>query len=76
MIAVNKANIFPEGTQDIRHLARDYGYQIAVELPFDQDVPKAMIKAIPITKFRPESPTTKAVKTLWEQIRMRLFESD
>lgn len=75
MIAVNKANIYPKGTRNIKNLARSYGHQVAVEIPFDQGVPKSMLKAIPITKYHPEGQVTKSLQTLWEQIYVRLFEA-
>lgn len=76
MIAVNKANLYPEGTKEIRKLAGDYGHKIAAEIPFDQDVPKSMLNAIPMTKYRPESQVTKAITSLWEQILIKLYERD
>lgn len=73
-ICINKANLDPEGAQEIRGLAKSCGYPITGEIPFDMDIPKAMIQGQPITVMVPESEVTKEIKKIWSSIKLALWK--
>jgi MinD superfamily P-loop ATPase len=75
-VAVNKADIYPEGTEEIKSIAASYGHQVGSELPFDLEVPRAMLKALPITKYRPDNLVSQAIVKLWQLIETKLFNGE
>lgn len=66
-ICINKANIYIEGTMQIREFANEQGIEIFGEIPFDEDVPKAMIQGSPITEIFPGSPAAQSLCQIWEK---------
>jgi len=73
LICINKANIYPEGTKAIRSLAYDLGHTVIGEIPFDDAIPLAMVKAQPVTIFSPGGPASAAIKTIWQIVQHQLF---
>ena len=73
LICINKADISSQGTTDIHDLAQDVGHTVIGEIPFDEAVPLAMVKAQPITTFSPEGPASAAIKNLWLKVEQQLF---
>jgi len=76
MILVNKADLYPEGTQEIYALANAKGYKICGEIPFEDQVPKAMLAAQPITQYYPNCPASKAIGNVWGKIILRLMGTE
>ncbi len=68
LVCVNKADLYQRGTEEIRNLVQDHHCKISGEIPFDSAIPKAMVQAQPVTRMAPNSPASKAIKSLWEQI--------
>lgn len=73
LVCINKADLYPEGTRAIHKLAETWGYPVIGEIPFDDIIPEAMVRAQPVTRFAPESPASIAIKQVWEQVHQRLF---
>ena len=72
-ICINKADLYPEGTRAIRSLAVSKGHQIIGEIPFDKSIPEAMVQALPITEFAPQSAASQAIKEIWIKLNHELF---
>ena len=73
LVCINKADIYRQGTEKIKELARDHDCRIAGEIPFDTAIPHAMVNAQPVTRMSPGSPASKAIENIWEQIMKILF---
>jgi len=67
-VAVNKADIYPQGVQKIEGLCRETGAVLLGKIPFDLDIPKSMAAGIPVTKFRPDGAAARSIKDLWMNI--------
>ncbi len=68
LICINKADLYPEGTHQIRELAEESGIAVAGEIPFDRDIPRAMVLAQPVTVFTPDGPAARAIQQIWDII--------
>jgi len=73
LICINKFDVYPEGSDAIKSLAKSFGYQIIGEIPFDESIPNAMGQAKPVTEFSPESPASLAINAICEIILHTLF---
>jgi MinD superfamily P-loop ATPase len=75
LICVNKADLYPQGTRAIENYALSHGYKVAAQIPYDDVVPKSIVKAQPITQFAPNHPVSLAIISAWETIQQSLFEN-
>jgi len=75
-ICINKADLYPEGALEIRQLAEAKGYPITGEIPFDSDIPKAMIQGQPITVFDSTSLASKEIQKIWRSLENALWQTD
>ena len=73
VICINKADLYPNGTRQIRQYAARQGVAILGEIPFDEHIPQAMLLGLPVTTAFPESPAAQAVVQTWNAIVQRLF---
>jgi len=73
LVAINKADLYPEGAEAIRERAAAFGYPVIGEIPFDLAIPQAMTAAQPITQWAPESPAAQAIRQIWEVIQEQAF---
>jgi len=76
LVSINKADLYTKGTNDIHKLTSNYAYEVIGEIPFDNAIPKAMVNALPVTRFAPESPSSQAIKHLWKRIQLALFDTE
>jgi len=67
-VCINKADLYPEGAQQIREYCKEKGIDILGEIPFDLAVPRAMNQGHPVTKFDPQSPSSQAITGIWEKL--------
>lgn len=73
LICINKADIYPQGTREIKDYALEQNINVLGEIPFDENVPRAMLMGAPITEAFPESPASKSIKTIWGRTLRYLF---
>ncbi len=73
VIVINKADLYPSGTEEIYKLAESRHIVVVGEIPFDQAIPQGMVQGQPITRFAPESSAALAVKEIWKNIHANLF---
>lgn len=77
LICINKGDIYPEGTRQIRAYANEKGIEILGEIPFDENIPLAMMQGAPITAVFPTSPASIAIQKIWDKaIRFILRQED
>lgn len=67
VICINKADIYPEGTKQIREFAQEQGIQILGEIPYDENIPHAMMMGWPVTQAFPGSDASRAIAQIWER---------
>jgi MinD superfamily P-loop ATPase len=73
-VCVNKADLYPEGTQEIESFCRDNGIQTVGRIPFDLTVTTAMVQGEAVTAFHPEAPASIAISAIWERVVAFLLE--
>jgi len=73
LICINKADIYPEGTSAIKELAETKRLPLTSNIPFDNALPQAMVKALPVTEFSPESGASRAMHEIWQQVQDFIF---
>ncbi len=72
-VVINKADIYPEGALQIEKVCADAGIELFGRIPFDLAVTQAMMQAEPVTHFSPNSPTSQAIRSIWQTVIARLF---
>lgn len=65
-IALNRSDIHPESNRAIKQFARDNGFPILSEIPYDKCMPSAVAIAQPVTTAFPASPAALALEDLAE----------
>lgn len=73
VICINKADIYPQGARQIVEYANEQGIEILEQIPFDEQIPQAMLQGVPITKVFPDSPAAHSILKIWESILPRLI---
>lgn len=76
LVCINKADVYPSGTEEIESFCRDNGIQSAGRIPFDLTVTSAMVQGEAVTAFRPEAPASVAISIIWERVLDSLMESE
>ena len=72
LICINKADIYPEGVQEIHRFAAENNEEVIGEIPFDPAIPHAMVQGQPITQYAPQAPASLAILQLWQTIAQRI----
>lgn len=68
-VCVNKADINPTRTAEVRAICAAEGVPVVGTIPFDTVVTEAMVNRRPVTAYRPESPVSEAIGGLWRALR-------
>jgi len=65
---INKADISPAQSSAVEAFCRESNLKVLGRIPFDLQVPHAMVKAMPITLYDPQATAAKAIYALWEEL--------
>jgi len=76
LVCINKADIYPKGTDEIESYCMDNEIQTVGKIPFDLTVASAMVQGDPATAFLPDAPASVAISVVWEQVLVALFEGE
>ncbi|MBA3072694.1 MAG: hypothetical protein FP831_03795 [Anaerolineae bacterium] len=68
VICINKADLYLEGTRQIKEFAVSKGIEVLGEIPFDEHILDAMLQGAPVTALYVESPASYAINQIWEQL--------
>jgi MinD superfamily P-loop ATPase len=68
MVCINKADIYLEGTTQIKEFCQANGIQVVGKIPFDTSVTEAMVQGEPVTAYRQKAPASIALKDSWSQV--------
>ncbi len=71
-VCVNKADINPTRTAEVRAICTAEGVPLVGIIPFDTVVTEAMVNRQAVTEYRPESPVSGAIRDLWQALRGHL----
>jgi MinD superfamily P-loop ATPase len=72
LVCVNKADLYPEGTDHIEADCRARAVEVIGHIPFDAVVTEAMVQGEPVTAYRPDAPASRAIGRIWQAVRARL----
>jgi len=67
IITINKADLYPHGTLQIKKYAAEHDIPLAGEIPFDEAIPSAMLAGKSITAAYPKSCAARAIAAAWSK---------
>ena len=67
-VVVNKYDLSPEKSEEIRDYVIKRGGKVAGMLPFEEVVVEALSKGVPVIKYAPESEVSKGIRRIWEYV--------
>jgi MinD superfamily P-loop ATPase len=68
LVCINKADVFPDGTKEIESYCQENGIQMVGVIPYDLSVTTAMVQGEPVTAYSPTSPSSSAIRNIWEKV--------
>lgn len=68
LVCINKADIYPAGTEQIIFYCQENNIQVAGQIPFDEIVLQAMRAGEPVTSYQPHAPASQAIVKVWQEI--------
>ncbi len=72
LVVINKADLHPDGAEAVERLCRGRGVRVAGHIPYDDAVPRTMVRRSPVTEGEPDAPASVALRDLWLQIKNTL----
>ena len=73
MVCINKADVYPDGTQQIEDYCRAEGIAMLGCIPFDATVTEAMVRGEPVTAYRPGAAASRAITAIWQRVAAGLL---
>ena len=74
-VCINKTDLYPEGAARIKELCQERDIPLLGEILFDMIIPRAMTAGEPVTRFAPDSETSRKIEEIWQKIQQMLAES-
>ena len=74
-VCINKADLYPEGSDQIKDLCQREGIPLLGEVSYDLIIPQAMSAGEPVTLYAPDSKAALEIKDIWDKARQKLKES-
>ena len=68
LVCINKADIYPEGTEAIEEFCQNEGIRVVGKIPFDLAVTESMVQGKPVTAYKADSPASLAIHDLWKEV--------
>lgn len=72
LVCVNKADLYPDGAAEIETYCQDHTIELVGHIPYDETVTEAMVQGEPVTAYRPDSPASQALQTIWAKVLVEL----
>jgi MinD superfamily P-loop ATPase len=66
LVVINKADIYPQGADEIEVICAELGIEMAGQIPFDPTVAEAMMNSEPVTAYRADAPSSRALAAIWQ----------
>ena len=73
LVCINKADLYPDGTEEIEAFCRENDIEMIGHIPFDLTVTKAMVQGQPITAFAPEALASRSIRRIWAKVKESLI---
>jgi len=70
-VCINKYDLAPEKSREIEAYCNEQGLAVAGKIPFDVDVARALVNAVPLTACS-RGAAAKAVEALWDSLQVQL----
>jgi MinD superfamily P-loop ATPase len=74
LVCINKADLYPAGTDTITGYCQQHGLPIIGQLPFDLSITEAMVRGQTITEYLPDSPISHALREIWQDVWASVHE--
>ena len=68
LVCINKADIYPEGADEIEAFCHEQAVQVVGTIPFDMAVTEAMVQGQPVTLFAPDAPSSQALREVLAKV--------
>ncbi len=68
LVCVNKADLYPQGTAEIKSFCDEREIEFIGEIPYDMTMIDAMIQGEPVTVYQPEAPASQALMAIWARV--------
>lgn len=75
IVCINKFDLSRKTTWEMERFCRDQGLDVAARIPFDPDVPRALVQGVPLVEYS-RGGAAAAIRELWEQVVARLGSKD
>jgi MinD superfamily P-loop ATPase len=72
LVCINKADLYPAGTDTITAYCQEKGLPMIGLIPFDLSVTEAMVHGQVITAYQPDCPVIRALHEIWHAILAHL----
>lgn len=72
LVCVNKADIYPQGTEQIEKYCLQNKVEVVGRIPFDEIVTQAMVSGEPVTEYMPAALISQVMGSIWQQVVIRL----
>ena len=72
LVIINKADINPQGTEEIKAICSELGVELIGQIPFDETITEAMLNGEPVTAYRPDAAASRALVAIWQNVSTRL----
>lgn len=67
-VVINKFDIFPEMTSELRRYAKEVGGILLGEVPADENVVRAVVNNMSVVEYNPSSPASKALVKVFDSL--------
>jgi MinD superfamily P-loop ATPase len=68
LVCINKADLYPAGTDMITGYCRQHGLPVVGRLPFDLSITEAMVHGQTITAYLPDGPVSRVLREIWQDV--------
>jgi MinD superfamily P-loop ATPase len=72
VVCINKADLYLPGAGQIEAHCCESGVSLIGRIPFDMTVTEAMVRAAPVTAYRPDAPASQTLADIWRKVAARL----
>jgi MinD superfamily P-loop ATPase len=76
LVCINKADLYPAGTDAITAYCQEKGLPVLGRLPFDLSIAEAMVHGQTITAYLPGSPVSRALHEVWQGILAHIYANE
>ncbi|MBN1428546.1 MAG: ATP-binding protein [Anaerolineae bacterium] len=75
LVVINKADLYPQGAEQIEAICRKLGVDVVGRVPFDETITQAMLNGQPVTAYRPDAPASRALIDIWHTVTEHLAQA-